>query len=595
MKKSLHIILFLLSLNTALLCAEEYYDRGFYGGLNFYYIDDEYKNGDSFNAQQDFVQEYKLGYLGNIYSPRLLDYTLEGLYRIEDIKADNTGSSGQTKIRSQDYKVNLSFIKDTKFPFTVYAQKTDRPVSTIYSTSSIRYEQELERYGIHGSMRFDLFTVAYGASKQKSLYDRLYTVQEIDSELYKASIRRSQKSYSYQLGYRHLEQNVNTKTLDSNTTTNDVDDTVDFTYQWKILDSLTLTSDARYTESEYYKYNAATANLNLRWMPKTKYSGTIAMSASRTDHFLESNDTRIFYDSVDTLDITQMLNYRATSSLTFTENIGYNTYKTGVTKGDNANLRLGGQYNKQLTKDTRLRISGSFDTRRNETKRESTTPSDINESTKRESYAIDTRFFVSEKLPSLRSTLNVGASYYTVRTSLDEIRDRYGANFSFTTQVSSGLRNRFDASYLNEQGRAVFLISANENQFVYRSIVRTDISEYLDYMTRLGRDGRMTAKLGVRYSDITNDGYRIVRTMPRADMNINYRFFQRLILSAGAHVDRDLSYNYMNYSGTANLNYRIRKTSFMMGYQYHKTERTDSGIAPDYQHTRFEMKLTRTF
>ncbi len=595
MKHTLLVLLSLWYAGSYLLHAADYPDRGFYGSLNFYYIDDKYETGQFYNAQQDFVQEYKLGYIGNIYSPRLLDYTLEGLFRIEDIKTQNTGSEGKTNIKSQDYKINMNFIKETNYPFTVYAQKTDRPVSTIYSTSSTRYEQELERYGLQGALKFDLFTVAYGATRQKSLYDRLFTYQEIESDLYKASIRRSKQAYSYQLGYSHLERNVNTTTLtDSNISTNEVDDTVDFTYRWKISDTLTFNSDARYTDSEYYKYKTTIANLYLRWRPKKQYNGSIAVSGSHTDHFSDTNDTRIYSETVDTLDVSQMFSYMPTSDLTFTENIGFHTYKTSVVEGDNANLRLGAHYNKQLTQDTRVRMSGSFDTLTNETRRKPTLTNDLNGTTRRNSYTLDARATVTEKLPSLRSTLDVGGNYYMVRTSLDEKRDRYSANLAFASQLTSGLRNRFDASYLNEQGRAIFLRN-NVDEFVYRSVIRTDISEYLDYTTRLGVKGRVTGKLGLRYSDIENDGLHIERIVPRADLTVNYRFFQRLIVAAGAHADRDLSYNYMNYSGNASINYSIRKTTFRMGYQYYKTERTDDLFFPDYERTRFEIKLTRTF
>ncbi len=603
MNKTLLItLLFLLFINSSLLHAYKYRDKGAYGSIDFRYIDDYYESNNSLNSQQDFIQEYKLGYMGNIYSPRLLDYTLEGLFRFERLKNETDSYPSNTKIDSQDYKINLAFIKETKYPVTIYAQQTNRPVSTIYSESINRYSQEVEKYGIMGSMKFDLLTLSYGASNNKGIYEGVNSIQNRDTNIYRISARRNEKNYNLQLSYNHLQRT--TDRTDANkelTRINQTDDTVDFAYGWNISEALVFDSGLRYQKSDYYNSESTTADASLRWNPNKKYNGMVSMSAARSDTFVNPNtseNTQVYGSRVDMLNMTQMFNYNLTPELILSESMSLYTYSAESSSGSNYNIRLGANYSKQLFADTRIQLSSSVDMRTSENKTTVLTSSN-NDSLNKETYIINVGARVNQSFPSIRSTLNVGAAYYTMQTSIDETRDRYSANALLFTRLFGEFSNRIDFNYMYDESSTLFGYS---DELEFRTIIRTDIGEYLDYSTRLGIRGRVSMKAGVRHSEIDNEGLIVTRTIPRADMNLNYRFWQRLIFSASAHVDKDLTYNTLNYSATANLSYKIRKISFSMGYQYYKTEVTDEVTdidnpiwIPERNRSRFEAKLSRTF
>ena len=86
---------------------------GFYGSVGLTYISNEYSNKTK-NAQKNFMQEYKLGYRGNIYSPKLVEYSVMGILRYEDIKSKINDVSGKTRVQSEDYKLDFNFLKNTK-------------------------------------------------------------------------------------------------------------------------------------------------------------------------------------------------------------------------------------------------------------------------------------------------------------------------------------------------------------------------------------------------------------------------------------------------------------------------------------------------
>ena len=605
MKLTVSIVLVLFILFNGMLHAYNYRDRGAYGGIEFRYVDDFYETNNSVTSQKAFIQEYMLGYMGNLYSPRLLDYTLEGVLRFENIDDKTLGVKSTTKIDSQDYKVNLNFIKETKYPFTLYAQRTNRPYSTIYSQSINRYTQDLDKYGIMGSMKFDLFTVNYGASKNKRVQEDIATLQNRDTTSYNVSVRRNEKNYNIQVSYNHLKRITDQTYANNQTSTiNQTDDTADIKYGWNISDTLTLSSGLRYLKSDYYRTKTTTADANLRWVPNKKYNGMVSMSASRSDQYgnaYDIGDAQLYSNQVDMVNINQNFNYNVTPQFVLTENMSYYNFSSDASSGSIYSLRFGANYRKQLRENTRMQLSSSIDMR-SSTNETSSTEYSSYQSLDKESYRVNLGARLNQNLPSIGSTLSTGVTYYGMRTSLDETRDRYTINGSLFTRLFGEFTNHIDASYMDDE--SLSYLSSLDGLYA-RSITRLDIGEYIDYATRLGIRGRLSLKVGVRYSEIDNDGLVVSRTTPRADMNLNYRFWQRLIFSAGAHVDKDLTYNYINYSANANISYKIRKVSFSMGYQYYKTEVTDvvddlDGtdvlvIVPERDRSRFEMKLSRRF
>ncbi len=605
MKIVVNTLAALFIIGITALHAYSYQDRGAYGRIEFRYIDDYYETNNSVNSQQDFIQEYLLGYMGNVYSPRLLDYTVEGLLRFENIDNDTDNTKYTTKIDSQDYKVNLAFIKETKYPFTIYAQRTNRPFSTIYSQSINRYTQDLEKYGIMGTMKFDLFMLSYGASKNKGVYEGIASLQDRDTTTYRIAARRNEENYNLQVSYQHLKRITDQTYINREQThINQTDDTVDITYGWNISNTLTLSSGLRYLKSDYFRTESTTADASLRWVPNKKYNGMISMSASRSDQLINSSDigdAQIYGNQVDMFNFNQVFNYNVTPELTLTENMSYYKYSADTSDGTNYSLRLGANYSKQLHPDTRIQLTSSIDMRSSKSDTAATEYSSY-QSLDKESYILNVGARINQNLPSIRSTLNAGVTYYTMETSLDETRDRYNLNGSLFTRLFGEFNNRIEANYMKDDSLTYL---GNNDGLFSRTITRLDLGEYVDYATRLGIKGRLSLKVGVRYSKIDNDGLVVSRTIPRADMNLNYRFWQRLIFSAGAHVDKDLTYNYINYSANANISYKIRKVAFTMGYQYFKTEVTDVAevldiadqlvVIPERNRSRFEMKLTRRF
>jgi hypothetical protein len=121
----------------------------------------------------------------------------------------------------------------------------------------------------------------------------------------------------------------------------------------------------------------------------------------------------------------------------------------------------------------------------------------------------------------------------------------------------------------------------------------TNLLESLDFYFDLGIRGRIKFGIGAEYVNMKNDAQTTSEINPRADSNMNYRLFNNWYFDASARVSE--MYNTLDHSGNANLTFRAGKTSFLMGYQYNKSE--IKSVFNDMRNERsiFRAQLTRTF
>ncbi|MDQ1338937.1 MAG: hypothetical protein QG567_86, partial [Campylobacterota bacterium] len=226
MKRSVILILFLTTIPD--LFAVSYEDSGPYGSVGFSYLVDKYNDGESKRSQDKFLQEYKLGYGGIVYSPKLLDYKAEGILRYENISAKDDGYETKTKVDSKDYNVNLDFIKGSKIPFTVYAQKSEAPVSVVFANGFNRSLGGSESVGISGLVKLDIFEITYSTSNTSEKYESIFSTESRETQTHRTSLRKNEEAYNLQLNYSNINQaSERESTEGSSTTTNSLQDKVD--------------------------------------------------------------------------------------------------------------------------------------------------------------------------------------------------------------------------------------------------------------------------------------------------------------------------------------------------------------------------------
>lgn len=590
------ILLILIFTVTSALNAKNYSDGGLSGSLGLSYYDDVYTNNNHKNTNQNFMQEYRLRYLGNIYSPKLLDYSLEGLLRYENIDSDIDSTKSQTKNESQDYKAMFNFLKESKIPFSVYTQKSESPISTMYSSSLVESTHDVEKRGIQGAVLLDIFNIDYSASNEKSINSGLLYTQDREVDSYRASIRRDEKAYSVQLAYNHTEQDIEELFVDTySEKTDQEDDTVNLLYRWIINDELTLNTNANYSESDYLLTTTTLANLNLSWAPKKEYYGSLYVSASSSDYYSDINElnvqTKELLDTMDTVSISQLFGYRITENLNLTQSLGYNGYTNNNGEGDNINANLGTSYSFSIDENTSATMSISGGVNLNTTK----LVNDLNSSSSsKQNYLINTSAGVTKILASINSKLNTNASIYQSKNSIDESNGRYSLGSSLSSRILSEYFNSFNVNYLIENAKYRSYTVGNEGMSS-RAIRRLDVSDNVNFSNRLGVMGSVFTNVGVVYSNIKNDELTLIRVVPKADVTLNYRLGPRLMYKAAAHVHSDITYDVLTYSANTELSYVTGKTSVLLAYRYNKIENGAGNYQIESDLHHYDIKVTRKF
>lgn len=572
--------------------ADRYSDQGIYGSLNFMYIEDDYINSGRENSKNSFLQEYKLGYKGNIYSPRLLEYTLEGLIRFEDEKLQRDAQASKQKTQGQDYKAYLKFIKDTKYPFTIYANKTERPINTVYSAYSTNYQYKTSNEGVTGSLNFDPYTVTYGATSTKTLSEFSDRLQESQTTTFNTAFRYNKDAHNFQANYsRSIFENEQNYINDAMTSVNQVSDRLSLSHDWRASKDLTIASAASYENDDFYDRETIDAGVTFNYRPKdAKYDGYLSFLGTTMEYGDSLGAENYVFDS---LNINQMFNYRVTPTLTLSESAMAYLYDSPTSKGSNTYVNLDATHNYTTTMPSdipftlisRVGVQQNDSTIKTTFAEESTT---TKTTTQRYNASLNAR--ARRAFLSINSDLNMNSGYYYSLYSTKREEQRYDFGLYFLTRFFSIVNNNISARYSQTD---TISESTPIRQSTRSSYSSTNIMDTIDVNFRLGIRGRIGFKVGAEYVNTKTDTSSRSRVNPRAEMNMNYRFFQKWNFNASARVSE--VYNTLDHSGTANLTFNAGKTSFLMGYQYNKSEIDSVYDTIQNERSIFKVQLTRTF
>ena len=592
MKKKTLCCLCLTLAVASRLSANDYPDKGLYGSLNYLYIQDDYTNSGRESSKENFTQEYKMGYKGNIYSPRLLDYSLEGVIRFETEELQRDEETSKQKTEGRDYKAYLNFIKDTKMPFTVYANKTQRPVNTVYSAYSTNYDYETSSEGITGSLNFEPYMVTYGATTTKTVSEFSDRLQDSQTTTYNSSFRYNKKNHNIQANYSHsILKNDQNYINDEITSINQVKDTFVFSHDWRASDGLSIASTASYENDEYYVRETMDAGVNIGYRPKdADYDTYLSLLGTTMEYGNSTGGEKYNFDS---LNVNQGFNYRVTPSITISESAMLFVYDDASSSGSSSyvNLDATHTYATNIFTDVPFTLVSKVGVQKND----STTKSafDANSTTTKissERYDLHLTARAKKIFPTINSNLSVDSGYYHSLYSTKREEQRYNFGLYFLSKIFSIVNNNITARYSQTDTLSEPSLTASG---VRSSSSTTNIMESLDFHFRLGVKGRIGFKVGAEYINTKTDNTSDSRVDPRAEMNMNYRLFNNWAFDASARISE--AYNTLEHSGNANLTFKAGKTTFLMGYQYNNSEIESVLNTIKNERSIFKVQLTRTF
>lgn len=577
---------------AAILSAKNHEDKGFYGNLNFLYSDDEYITSSARNTEEKFLKELRLGYSGNIYSPGLLEYTVEGALRFEDREMQRKSYSSKDESEGVEYKSKFDFIKNTKFPFSVYANKSERPTSTIYNAYTETYINETRGEGVNGSINLNPYVITYGASNMKNIVETNSGLEDSNIASYYGALNYKNKVNEAEVRYdRYIEENQYYYSSSTLLPLDRVKDSVNLSYSYSGVEDLMLSSGASYERDAYFMSESTDANLNLYWRPKNeRYDAMFSAYGSKME--IEGQDGYEGY-LFNSINLSQGFNYRLSDSITLSENATLYTYDATSVKGSSSYINLYGthSYNRTFFTDIPFSLTTRLGVQKNDSTSKSTsilgTTTTISSV---ERYNLNLMPRAKKELPSIKSTLNFNGGYNSIIASNKENEQRYDVRLLLLSKVWSAVNNNLSADYYKTDRVSVSVLDGEKTKSSYSA---ARLMEMLDFYFNLGIRGQIRFKAGAEYVNRKSDNQSESSVNPRGEASMNYRLFRSWLFSASARISE--MYNTLDNSWSANLTFNAGKTSFSMGYQYNKSE-VDS-LFGDLSNERsmFRAQLTRSF
>ncbi len=554
--------------------------KGLYGKLEYTFL----KENSSLTKidSTSHIQRYEIGYENFIYDPNLFKYDISGTLYFNNTKTTTDKGEDLTRnLKSINYKAYLDFIQGSRFPFTVFAEKTDVPFVSLLSLNTTYSNQNITKYGIHGSLDLLDHIIKYYFGTQDTNSQYLTTDEKRNDTLYSLKINRNLEHSFYGLSFTHGKREYSRKALATNDVTKWKDDSTEIRadYTWRPSKTLNVRTYAKYYDSGYFDLKTATASLDLSWRPTRKYNANFGVIA---ENIKDNNN------STDYVSIYGGGNYRITSHLSTSHyftlfNLHSNNFKqnSGSVKGGLAYRNKIGKYMTYFVEgDTEIKAERGANANGN------------NFLLNKDSVSYNLGLGFSRRLANIKSTFNSNIRYYLYDSNIGEKINRYTFAASILTKFSSSLVNNFSANYSKVTRDYKYYNSINNPSSNTEILTLTERVSYYD---TLGINGKFNANIGIRYYVSKSQN----RANPFADMSLNYLLWRNLVFKSNARVTNDLYSGNTDYTAFMGLDYRIRQLSFSTGVRYmdRLNTNTDKFGRPDtgYGRKNFYAQIKRVF
>jgi hypothetical protein len=370
-----------------------------------------------------------------------------------------------------------------------------------------------------------------------------------------------------------------------------VKDMLNLSHTWRASDDFTLNSKASYENDEYYQRETIDAGVDLSWKPKeADYDAYLSIFGTTMEYGDSLGGEKYVFDSIN---VNQGFNYRLTETITLSEGAMLFLYDSPTSKGSSSYINLDAthNYNTTIFSDMPFSLTSRVGVQKNDSNIETMYDSNSSSTkTSTERYDINLNAMAKKSFSNINSNLTLTSGYFHSLYSTEREEQRYNFGVYFLSRIFEIFNNNITARYTQTNFSAE---PSADGEDTKSSHSQTNIMESLDFNFRLGVRGRLGFRVGAEYINTKGDTVSSSRVEPKAEGNLNYRLFSRWRFDASARVSE--IYNTLEHSGNANLTFSAGKTTFLMGYQYNKSEIGSVYRTIKNERSIFKVQLTRTF
>lgn len=536
--------------------------RGFFGNVEYGYSQEQTKSENNKEARDTLSQNYTLGKTGFLYSPKLVSYLVQGSLLMDDSQSTSSQSSSE----SVNYRINTDIIRESKYPFTVYADKTTTPYSNIQVGSTLSYNEENNRYGISGTAKVPYVNFRYSATASDMQRDESSAYEMRDEKTVMGNVYQNYDHGAFSATYNANMREYSRDNFDLQTRQafDDQSNDVRINGTWTPDKTLRFASNVSYVENTGTLYNLrnTTGNFETAWTPTDRYIAGLDVGASTMS---------AAGSKYNTLMLNANSHYQVTPGLSATQNIALNRSDGDSTKYTMEMATLGVNYHKSFENEWMINTSASVtgQKQQNETSAEMNSTS-ADAGINKEAYSYSLGQGVSKHFESIATTLSGDLSYYGMTSSLEEESQRMSANMLLSSNLWMNFYNTFSLYYIQDE--SLYYAGGEIGMLKRNTTVRT-ASNRLNYSRTVGYNGRLALGGGISYSvSQFNDEESVTRIYPNVNGNFSYLFFNALQFTSSVAASQDSVSDLTNYSANVGFNYRIRKITMSLdGRHYMQT------------------------
>lgn len=530
--------------------------RGVYGSVDFGYMQDKASDPVYNISQTAWNQRYTLGMRGSIYSPKLLQYLLQGSFLIRDVDVLTNGNSMESSTKQENYLVTTNFLQASQTPVSFSLEKTSNPYSSVQSGTNYNYYSTTDRYGVDGSFNSPAFNLNYRASNTDTTLKETFSDETRHNKEYGLSMTKTMNDISLVATFSDMDRayDRSSKLYGYNTRWQEHLRDARIAGTWKVDTDLYADSALTYRESSYGDTKTFGANANVMWNPKPEL---------RTGASVQAMTMSGGGVSTDTLMGSTNATYRLSQNVSVNGNLMVNQVN-GDSFGMSMQMGTGGiNYNRLL--DNNWSVMGQANVSlKNEQFNYS--GNEMGGIPNRVTHMYTISAGASKQIEALRSNFSSSVSYQGSESTLDEKTSRVSANASLITRLDDTLANSLTVFY-NDETNGYY--ASNTEGIVRMDYEMMTINEMLRYTQKIGMKGNASLAAGFAYTRFRSPNRGSYdRMFPRIDGTLSYQFLPTLMFNSSASVAQDSVNDLTNYSVTMGLNYTLRKIVMSLGGRY---------------------------
>ncbi|MBI4839119.1 MAG: hypothetical protein HY806_08295 [Nitrospirae bacterium] len=510
------------------------------GQVQLTYDEEENNREGSITELTSIKQKYRINYTNFLYDPRLLNYSIGGIFSREDNEADGT----ETDMEATDYDVRLYLLNSSHIPITLWTSKNTTTSFLPQADGTVAItEQKQQSVGLSGNyFKRGAPRLRYGFTQENKEITGTQPGSDERTRTLSFGIHHGWKSSTVHMDYAFT--NVSDKVLSTAKTVHDVGAGAETSS--RLSRAATLSSNIGFHTNTYDEFSEFVYGSGLSYNPAGNISGAANIGYTHTDQTGGTADA--YTGGANAVYSKKLSNFLVNTE---TASVNFNRGETGDTTTEALSGTL--NYGKQIARNLAFSANTGVGL-------EAQQGEDITKTMLKSDIAST----LTRDFPMIKSQVSTGGALNYMTSSAGGRNQNYSLNLNLICACIEHVTAQSQLVYAASETREDTEDSAAATPTVDRSLI-SDSS--VAYSIPLGWRTTMEAKAGaVRESGTTS------KNSYYTEGSLSSALRRNLFLKSNLRKERENTIPNDNVAASVSLDYRIRLIFVNLRYEYRREE-----------------------